>query len=279
MWCRPMKIGEDTIKTPEQVIQALARTAQDKLLLRQLFERFAVSQERAYLTHTRFLDLRERTLCTEAVQQAGMTHQVVFWGGYPDAERVMALCLPHYLTAEDAVSPEQSPLVLLRATKSQSDTLSHRDYLGALMGLGLERDVLGDIVITETGADLFVTEELADFIEMNFLRAGRKRVMLERVPLDAFELPEMEEEQGEGSVASLRLDSVAALIFRLSRAQMQERIAKGTVFLNQLQCLKPDADITPGDKLTVRGLGRAQILELGGMSRKGRQFVRYTRNK
>lgn len=261
------------------MIQALAKTAQDKLLLRQLFDRFAVSQERAYLTHTRFLDLREHTLCVQAVKQAGISRQTVFWGGYPDAERVMVLCLPDYLTSEDAVSPEQSPLVLLRATKSQTDTLTHRDYLGALMGLGIERDVLGDIVITPTGADLFVIEDMADFIEMNFLRAGRKRVMIERVSLGDFEMPEIHEEQGEGSVASLRLDSVSALIFRLSRAQIQERIAKGTVFLNQMQCLKPDAEIVPGDKLTVRGFGRAQVLELGGMSRKGRQFVRYTRSK
>ncbi len=267
------------MKTQEQVIATLTKTPEDKLLLRQLFDRFAVSQERAYLTHTRFLDLRERTLCTQAVQQAGLTKQTVFWGGYTDAERVMALFLPDYLTPEDAVSPDQCPLVLLRATKSQADTLTHRDYLGALMGLGIERAVLGDIVITQTGADLFVTEDMADFIEMNFLRAGRKRITLEKVSLDAFEMPEAEEETGEGSVASLRLDSVAALVFRLSRAQMQERIAKGTVFLNQMQCLKPDADISPADKITVRGLGRAKVLELGGMSRKGRQFVRYTRSK
>lgn len=272
-------MGDDFIKTQEQVIQALAKNAQDKLLLRQLFERIAVSQERAYLTHTRFLDLRERTLCTQAVQQAGLSHQTVFWGGYADAERVMALCLPDYLTPEDAVAGEQSPLVLLRAAKSQTDILTHRDYLGALMGLGIERDVLGDIVITPAGADIFVIEDMADFIEMNFLRAGRKRVTLERAALRDFEMPEIQQEQGEGSVASLRLDSVCALIFRLSRSQIQERIAKGTVFLNQMQCLKPDTEITLGDKMTVRGLGRAQILELGGMSRKGRQFVRYTRSK
>ncbi len=269
----------ETMKTQEQVIAALAKTLEDKLLLRQLFDRFAVSQERAYLTHTRFLDLRERTLCTQAVHQAGLTAQTVFWGGYPDAERVMALFLPDYLTAEDAVSPEQCPLVLLRATKSPADTLSHRDYLGALMGLGIERAVIGDIILTPTGADLFVTEDMAEFIEMNFLRAGRKRIELEKAPLTSFVLPEAEEEMGEGSVASLRLDSVAALVFRLSRAQMQERIAKGTVFLNHMQCLKADADIAVGDQITVRGLGRAKVLEFGGMSRKGRQFVRYTRSK
>ena len=59
---------------------------------------------------------------------------------------------------------------------------------------------------------------------------------------------------------------------------MQERIEKGTVFLNQMQCLKADADVAPGDRITVRGLGRARIVALGGVSRKGRQFVRYLRS-
>ena len=146
------------------------------------------------------------------------------------------------------------------------------------MGLAIERAVVGDILLHDDGAELFVTEDMAEFILMNFLRAGRKRVMLSQIALTDFRSPEVNEEDGEGSVASLRLDSVAALIFRLSRAQMQERIDKGTVFLNQMQCLKPDADVAPGDCITVRGLGRARIVELGGVSRKGRQFVRYARS-
>lgn len=266
------------MKSREQTVRALAQTSEDKMLLQQFFDKYEVSQERCYLTHTRFLDLRERTLCVKAAREAGIASQTVFWGGYADAERVMALFLPDYMTAEDAIQPENSPLALLRAEKSPADTLSHRDYLGALMGLGIERAVLGDILLHPDGADLFVTEDMAEFILMNFLRAGRKRVVLSQVPLTDFRPPEVNEETGEGSVASLRLDSVAALIFRLSRAQMQERIDKGTVFLNQMQCLKPDADVAPGDRITVRGLGRARILELGGVSRKGRQFVRYARS-
>ena len=266
------------MKTREQAVRALAQTSEDKLLLQQFFDKYEVSQARAYLTHTRFLDLRERTLCVQAAQAAGIAAQTVFWGGYADAERVMALFLPDYMTEQDAIAPETCPMALLRAQKSPTDTLTHRDYLGALMGLGIERAVVGDILLHPDGADLFVTLDMADFIEMNFLRAGRKRITLTRLPLTDFRAPEAHEEAGEGSVASLRLDSVAALIFRLSRAQMQERIEKGTVFLNQMQCLKADADVAPGDRITVRGLGRARIVALGGVSRKGRQFVRYLRS-
>ena len=174
------------MKTREQAVRALAQTAEDKMLLQQFFDKYEVSQERSYLTHTRFLDLRERTLCVKAARETGITAQTVFWGGYPDAERVMALFLPDYLTAEDAIKPENSPLALLRAEKSPADTLSHRDYLGALMGLGIERAVVGDILLHDDGAELFVAEDMAEFILMNFLRAGRKRVMLSQIALTDF---------------------------------------------------------------------------------------------
>ena len=265
------------MKSQDEVIRALAQNGQEKLLLQQFFDQYERSQQRNYLTHTRFLDLRERTLCVQAAQQTGAQNHTVFWGGYEQAERVVVLCYPDYMTAQQAIEPEQSPFVLLRACKSPTDTLSHRDYLGALMGLGIERAVLGDIVLHEDGADLLVLEQMAEFICMNFLRAGRKRITLERLPLTELRLPQIQETVGEGSVASLRLDCVAALMFRQSRGQMQQAIEKGLMFVNQMQCMKPDAEVMPGDRITVRGLGRARLIDCGGVSRKGRQFVQYAR--
>lgn len=266
------------MKEKDEILRALARTDEDKLLLAGLFDKLETCRTRCYPTHTRFLDLRERTVCAKALELAGAQRESVLWGGFPDAERVVAICYPDYLTADDAVSSEQSPLALLRATKSPADKLTHRDYLGALMGLGIDRSVVGDILVHDTGADLFVLADMADFILMNFLRAGRKRITLDHVPLTDFQPPVVQEVEREGSVASLRLDAVAALIFGMSRAQMQEQIAKGLVFVNQLQCLKNEAALAPGDRITVRGLGRARIVALGGVSRKGRQFVRYAKN-
>lgn len=262
----------------EQLIRTCAQTQEDKWLIAQLLEKYTVSQERCYLTYTHFLDLRERTLCMRVAQQAGISSRIVFWGGYEDAERVVALCLPDYLNAQDAIRAAYSPLALLRVEKSPSDRLHHRDYLGALMALGVKRTVLGDIVLQPHGADLFVMADMAQFIQMNFLRAGKKRVQTAQVSFEMFHSPQVEEQVGEGTVSSLRLDSVSALIFRISRAQMQGQIEKGTVFLNQIQCTKPDAEVGLHDRITVRGAGRARILELGGVSRKGRQFVRYTRS-
>lgn len=264
------------MKTVEQIVHACAQTPQDRMLIVQLLEKDVVCQQRAYMTYTRFLDLRERTLCMRVAQQAGITKHMIFWGGYEQAERVIAEFLPDYMDEQDAKT--HSPLVLIRMEKNPADTLTHRDYLGALMGLGIDRTMLGDIVIQPDGAQLFVMQELAQFVCMNLLRVGKKRIQCTQIPLSEFQLPQVCEQMGEGTVASLRLDSVAALIFRTSRAQMQERIEKGLVFVNHMQCLDADTPVGIDDRITVRGEGRARIDALGGISKKGRQFVRYARS-
>ena len=172
---------------------------------------------------------------------------------------------------------QDAPIALLRAEKSPADTLMHRDYLGALMGLQVERSVIGDILVHETGADIFVLREMADFLLLHFDRAGRRRIRLFEVPLSNLRRAVSSETAGEGFVASLRLDSVAALIFCLSRTQAREQIIHGQVYLNHRACQKPDQEVVEGDRITVRGRGRAKLTELGGASRKGRRFIRFVR--
>lgn len=257
----------------KEKILALAQNTEDRLLLASVWDKMGAD----YLVHTRFLDLHERALVQQAARIAKQRH--VFWGGYPDAERVCAIFLPDYLSEEDAVAEENSPVVLLRAEKKPADQLSHRDYLGGLMGLQISRDTIGDILVGTHGAELLILREMADFISLHFTQTGRKTIHVSPFPLSALRLPVVREIEKEGSVASLRLDSLAALIFSLSRSEVQAMIAKGFVFVNQQPCLKPGHTLSPGDRITVRGKGRAAITALGGTSRKGRQFVHYTRTQ
>lgn len=265
------------MKTREEILRTLARSEDDRLLLAHALDKLYVCRERCYPTSTRFLDPRERALVEAAVRLAGAQQESVFFGGYEEAERVCALFFPDYLTAEEAITGENCPIALLRAVKAPADTLSHRDYLGAIMGLQLERATVGDILVHEDGADLLVLREMADFLRMNLLRAGKRRIVVDEVPLSSLRTAVGSEKTGSGSVASLRLDGVCALIFGLSRAEAQNRIEKGLVYLNSRACTKPDQEIGEGDRLTVRGLGRAKVTSLGGKSRKGRQFLTYTR--
>ncbi|NCB28695.1 MAG: RNA-binding protein [Clostridia bacterium] len=266
------------MKSKEEILRALARSDDDRMLLANALDKLATCHERAYLTSTRFLDLRERSLVAQAVRLAGGEGQMVFAGGYTDAERACAVFYPDYLTAEDAQNEDNTPIALLRVHKHAADTLTHRDYLGSLMGLGLRRDSVGDILVSEQGADILVLREVAEFVRLHFAQAGRKRLSLEALPLSDLHSVQEEGEAREGSVASARLDSIVALTFGLSRTEAQSEIACGRVFVNQLGCEKAEKEIEAGDRITVRGKGRVRVLEFTGVSRKGRQFVRFVRS-
>lgn len=267
---------ENTLKTKQEILTALAHSGDDKLLLAGLLDKEQTCEQRGYLTHTKFLDLKQRALCTDAVRLAGATGHALFWGGYEDAERGIYLFYPDYMDAESAKL--SAPLALLRARKRREDTLTHRDYLGSLMGLQIDRSVVGDILVHEEGADIIVLEDMAEFILMHFAKAGRKQLSLTCENLSDLKHAAVEEKRGTGSVASPRLDSVAALIFGLPRKDAQARIEKGLVFVNNTPCMKPEHQITEGDRLTVRGVGRARVEAFGGTSRKGRIFLEYVRN-
>ena len=93
---------ENTLKTKQEILTALAHSGDDKLLLAGLLDKEQTCEQRGYLTHTKFLDLKQRALCTDAVRLAGATGHALFWGGYEDAERGIYLFYPDYMDAESA---------------------------------------------------------------------------------------------------------------------------------------------------------------------------------
>ena len=155
---------ENILKTKQEILTALAHSGDDKLLLAGLLDKEQTCEQRGYLTHTKFLDLKQRALCTDAVRLAGATGHALFWGGYEDAERGIYLFYPDYMDAESAKL--SAPLALLRARKRREDTLTHRDYLGSLMGLQIDRSVVGDILVHEEGADIIMIKPAMSYLDM-----------------------------------------------------------------------------------------------------------------
>lgn len=264
------------MKQKQDIIHSLAQNEDDKILIASILDKLKTCLMKNYITNTRFLDLRQRAVAERAINEAGGKYNCVFWGGYEDAERTCAIFFPDYMTRDDAI--QNSPIVLLRAVKNPQDNLTHRDYLGSIMGIQLNRDRIGDILVNSNGADILVMQEVAEFIQMNLVQAGRKQISISQKPIEDLIIPIENQTKGSGSVASLRIDSIIALIFKLSRGEAKEFIEKGMVFVNNKPCLKAGLDIDVGDRITVRSKGRCKIIELGGQSRKGRQFINYIKS-
>ena len=252
---------------------------EDKYLLANIEDKIAQSQDHYMLTHSNFLDLRQRSLAEGLVRRTGIRR--VFWGGYPDAQRTVLVCLPDYIEPDPSGTdifrdyPEEEPLTVIRArTSEKAKTLTHRDYLGSLMSLGVKREFLGDILVRPDGADIIVMKEIKEFLMMNYGRAGRVSFSLEEVPLSEILLPEQKVRYKSDTVASLRLDNVISSAFGMSRTAAASAIRTGLVFVNNLQTEKTDAPVREGDTLVLRGKGKAVLEEIGGKSRKDRVYIR-----
>ena len=243
------------------------------------------------VTFSDFLTPREQRIFYAAAAREGHADRLFFWGGAPGAERRCAVLVPDWLLSEvplaDPFSEErgqylaslaENEVIDLRAavqavtlTGSAYGNLSHRDWLGAVLALGLERHVLGDIaVLDEHSAVAFFTARIAPYIEENLLRAGNDSVRAAVYETPAgFEIPRRFE-RIEISVASPRLDGVVRALTGLSRADAAALVKAADVELNYFPEENADAPVEDGDTLSIRGWGKYIIDSACGVTRRGR---------
>ena len=250
-------------------IEKIAETAEDRLLLAKLWDKVGTGMARNIPAATRFLSPREQEMARYLFgEQPGL----YAFGGYEGAERKLLIFLPDYLT-ENALRDDDSPCVCLRASFYQGDTPTHRDFLGALMGSGIQRETVGDILVGKGSCDFFVTREIAPYILQNFISAGRTRLHLEQISLDQAQIPEPEVKILRDTLPSLRLDCVLSAGFRISRSLAGQYIAAGKAAMDGLPCVKPDKPVSEGASVTVRGLGKIKLAAVGGRTKKDRISV------
>lgn len=250
-------------------IEKIAKTPEDRVLLAKLWDKICGGIRKNIPANTCFLSPRELEM---AKFLFGETEGLHTFGGYPEAERKMLVYLPDYLD-ETALYGEASPLVCLRAAFYPEDTLTHRDFLGALMGAGIARETVGDICVGKGSCDFFVTAEIAPYILQNFPSAGRTKLRLTPIALNQVAVPEPETKEIKDTLASLRLDSVIAAGLRMSRSAAAEYITAGKAAIDGLPCEKPDKLLWEGAKISVRGLGKIRLATVGGQTKKGRISV------
>ena len=279
----------------------------DELLIAQIEDKIRQADDWGVMTSGDFLDTHQRKVVSDYLRGRKLPVQALFYGGYEDAERCMAVFVPEFVaqgwkesagvaeslqpgaessqTGEGEVPAELQDLlrVIRVSVPKGGKILTHRDYLGSLLALGLDREVTGDILVRTgaqeilgPGADIIVETEIAEFIEMNYTKAGRTNLEVEVLPISSLCTGEINIVQKSDTVASLRLDGVVASAFGLSRAKAAEAIRRGIVSVNSMEALKVDMEISEGDKIVMRGRGKVVLAQVGGVSRKDR--VRITFN-
>lgn len=188
------------------------------------------------------------------------------WGGYSKAERRRIVIYPDYYIVETI----QPALAFLEISTKSPEPLSHRDYLGAILSMGLKREKFGDLLINSSGCQLVLVPEMVNFLKTHLSKVGNHPVVLEEIDPEQLNPPEQREKIIRSTVASLRLDAIAGLGFGESRTKMVKEIRSERVKVNWKVEKNPDAVLEPATVISIRGRGRVIFKEITGTSKKGR---------
>lgn len=249
----------------QKQIALVAENDEDRVLFARIYDRLVGAEQKNIPGVTCFLSPREQVLTRRMLLHMALH----FFGGKSEAERAMACWLPEYLE-EDWLWGEDSPVAAVRATYYEQDTLTHRDFLGSLMGCGIKRETVGDIYVGKGTCDFLVTREILPYVLDNLLSAGRTKLHLEQISLEEVAIPQITVKEYRDTVSSLRLDAIVGSGFRMARGKAVVLIETGKVCVNDLPCMKPDKLLAEGDKISARGFGKLILREVGGRTKKDR---------
>jgi photosystem II S4 domain protein len=200
--------------------------------------------------------------------------QLVAWGGYPQAER-QRLAIARSELPLDTTQVAIAALDI--AGNFLFDPATHRDFLGAILGTGIVRDKVGDIIVSgERGAQAIVAPDLVEFLEFNLKQVRSVPVKTQKIDLSELKVREPKKKELTTVEASLRLDAIASAGFGMSRSKMVDFINSGDVRVNWKEVTQASYNVKSGDLIAIRGKGRLEIGEVA-ITKKDRYRVQLTR--
>lgn len=243
------------------------RDDSDKIFAGRVLDKGIQTAKQQRVVLTPFYDPHQQKVAEDVLRKVADITFYAF-GGYCGAERVRIAIMPPFYKQE-TVDMEIEYLKLTGNFKFVS--LSHRDVLGAFLSLGIKRESLGDILVSEDdGVRLIVTKEVVPFIISNLTQVHQATVKAEIIKSEEFKTPPKRVKEIKGTVASLRLDAVSSLGYSASRTKMASVIKAEHVKVNWQPVKNPALSVKEGDVISVAGKGRIEINNVGGESRKGR---------
>ena len=192
-----------------------------------------------------------------------------FDGGFTGAERQRAA----FCHEDFAGTPAFEIAVINAQWNAEFARLSHRDVLGSIMSLGVEREHIGDIIATKELARIIVDKKMAEYFISNLTHIGESSVKVTLGDLSSIAPKEERTKEIRSTVASLRIDSIAAAGFGMSRSKAADEIKAEKLKLNWQTVKNASQAIKEGDIISMRGRGRLEVTEVRGQTKKGRTAV------
>ncbi|MGE4284066.1 MAG: RNA-binding protein [Clostridia bacterium] len=248
----------------QEILESL-RTGEDRMFVSKILDQTILSLKYHEIRFTHYLDPFQQKLVVGKlglIPGLGMS----FFGGYGEAERKLISFYPDYMTAESI----KYPLSILQVSGTGLDKLSHRDFLGAILSLGIKREKIGDILVHANLSYIFTMNDIAQYIIMNLSKVANTSVSIEEKSDSNILIPEKNFKEIHSTVASLRLDTVLSTALGCSRTKVLPLIQSEKVSVNWECIHSPSYILKEGDIISVRGQGRVALDYVGGLTRKER---------
>lgn len=245
----------------------LAQNKDEKLVISKIIDTVLSAEKTNYVKCSKFLNGREQHLA----QIVFNSHKSIykFYGGYNDFERAIAICYSDEIYVDTYIPPVKIVEIRLK----DGDKLNHRDYLGALMGLGIKREMIGDIIADQNGAKLFVLEEIAEYLKAQITKIGKYNVSVYVYNVGEIIVPEKQFKEISFTVSSLRIDGIIAGSTGVSRSEAASLVNSGRVTLNWENVVSVSKQVSENQIISIKGHGRFKIKSVGGTTKKGRIFI------
>ena len=244
---------------------------EDRILIGKVFDKIKLSEKRNTIEVTDFFNMVEITLIKDVLNKVQFKNFVIF-GGVENAQRNCILIYPSKM--ENFIKENKldyNNYIKVIRIENYNEKYEHKVYLSGLMKLGISRDKIGDILVQDNGADIIVSDEIANFICYNLGELTRfSKSKIEIISLKDIREKVQEYKDITIRVTSVRLDAIVAELANTSRSKALEIINNERVFVNYKQELKNTRNIQIKDIITIRGIGKFIVFESLGSSRSGK---------
>ena len=248
---------------------------EDKICLAQVLDKIEISKKTNKIQYTDFLDMYQVSLVQNFLRKIQITNCKLY-GGYEEAERKIVIIYPENYT-ESMIEKNYNKMlkiVRIQLPEEEKGKYTHRNYLGGIVKLGLKREKVGDILVSNDGADIIAKKEFIDILKNELPSLTRfENSTFEEKALNELRKKEVKIEEIKIIVPSLRLDNIVSDLAKTSRNKASQILASERVLVNGQNETKPSKQIKQNDIITIRGKGRFVIKDFVGTTRSGRTVV------